>query len=110
MTLIDVLNNTADKSGNKQAILFGDESYTYKTLNTLSSNLCGSLMRLGIKKGDRVAIFSPNCPEYLLVYFGIFKAGAAAIPINAMLTVREIEYVVNDIVGDLALPAVRRDP
>ena len=96
MTLIEVLKNTANKFGSQQAILFENESYTYKTFDAISSNLCGSLIRLGINKGDRVAIFSPNCPEYLFAYFGIFKAGAAAIPINAMLKGREIEYIVTD--------------
>jgi long-chain acyl-CoA synthetase len=96
MTLIDVLKNTADRFGSKQAILFENESYTYKALDAMSSNLCGSLIRLGINKGDRVAIFSPNCPEYLFAYFGIFKAGAATIPVNAMLKGREIDYIVTD--------------
>jgi len=96
MTLIEVLKNTTAKFGDKQAILFENESYTYNMIETLSSDLCGALMGLDIKKGDRVAIFSPNCIEFLLAYFGIFKAGAVSIPINAMLKAREIEYVVED--------------
>ncbi len=96
MTLIEVLKNTTDKFGDKQAILFENESYTYKMLDGISSNLGWSLMELGINKGDRVAIFGPNCPEYLFAYFGIFKAGATAIPVNAMLKGREIEYIITD--------------
>jgi long-chain acyl-CoA synthetase len=96
MTLIEVLKNTTDKFGDKQAILFENESYTYKMLDGISSKLGWSLMELGINKGDRVAIFGPNCPEYLFAYFGIFKAGAAAIPVNAMLKGREIEYIITD--------------
>ena len=96
MTLIEVLKNTTDKFGDKQAILFENESYTYKMLDGISSNLGGSLMELGINKGDRVAIFGPNCPEYLFAYFGIFKAGATVIPISSMLKGREIEYIITD--------------
>ena len=96
MTLIEVLKNTAKKFGSKQAILFENERYTYKMLDGISSNLAVSLMELGINKGDRVAIFSSNCSEYLFAYFGIFKAGATAIPVNSMLKGREIEYIITD--------------
>jgi long-chain acyl-CoA synthetase len=96
MTLIQVLKNTADTHGDKQAILFENMSYTYKRLDGISSSLGWSLMELGINRGDRVVIFSPNCPEYLFAYFGIFRAGGAVVPINAMLKTREIEYVIED--------------
>ena len=52
MTLIEMLKNTADRFGNKQAILFENESYTYKTLDAKSSNLCGSFIRFGSKKNS----------------------------------------------------------
>jgi len=96
MTLIEILKNSAEKYGDKQAILFESDSYDYNMIETQSSDLCSALIGLDMQKGDRVAIFSPNCIEYLLTYFGIFKAGAVSIPINAMLKAREIEYVVED--------------
>ena len=96
MTLIDVLKNTANKFGSQPAVFFENESCTYDDLDTKSSTLSSFLIGLGINKGDRIAIFSPNCIEYLFCYFGILKAGAIVVPINSMLKGKEIEHVVND--------------
>jgi len=50
----------------------------------------------GVAPGDRVAIFLPNTPAYLVALFGIWAAGAAAVPINAKLHPREVAFIVND--------------
>ena len=50
----------------------------------------------GVQPGDRVALYGPNCWEWLVAYYGIAKTGAVVIPINVMLTTDEVRYVVED--------------
>ena len=51
---------------------------------------------LGVKKRDRLALFLPNCPEFIIAYFGIIKAGAAVVPINNMFKQAETQYIFDD--------------
>ena len=53
-------------------------------------------MAAGVQPGDRVALYGPNCWEWLVAYYGIAKTGAVVIPINVMLTTDEVRYVVED--------------
>jgi len=67
---------------------------TYAQLAERAARLAGALTRLGLKPGDRVAIASKNCPEYVEVMFGIWYGGFAAVPANAKLHGRELAYIV----------------
>ncbi|MBD2500518.1 class I adenylate-forming enzyme family protein [Anabaena azotica] len=80
----------------KIALIFEDKSFTYKQLNELVNCLANSLSGLGIKKGDRVALFLPNIPEFIISYLGILKIGAVAVSINVMLKNAEVSYILND--------------
>jgi len=55
-----------------------------------------ALKKLGVSKGDRVALCLPNSPEYLVSYFAIVKLGAIAVPFNWMFQGPEIMYIVNN--------------
>ena len=54
------------------------------------------LVAAGVQPGDRVALYGPNCWEWLVAYYGIAKTGAVVIPLNVMLTTDEVRYVVED--------------
>jgi len=72
------------------------ERYTYRQMDLLSNRFANALIKLGIQKGDRVALYLPNCPEFIIAYFGIFKAGAAVVPVSPIYTAREITYQFSD--------------
>ena len=61
-----------------------------------TDRLAAALIGLGIRKGERVGIFMPNCPEFVLAYFAILKAGAVVVAINPLYTPPEIVHQVND--------------
>ncbi|MEM3703021.1 MAG: AMP-binding protein [Candidatus Bathyarchaeia archaeon] len=63
ITLSQVLENAASEYPNKPAIIFEDKALTYEKLNDNVKRFASALHDLGIKKGDRVAIFSLNCPQ-----------------------------------------------
>lgn len=81
---------------NKTAIIYEDKSYTYKRLDRLVNSTANALRGLGIEKGDRVALFLPNVPEFAIAYLGILKIGAIAVSINVMLKCAEVSYILND--------------
>ena len=62
----------------------------------MSDRAAHGLVAAGVKPGDRVALYGPNCWEWLVAYYGIAKTGAVVIPINVMLTPDEVRYVVED--------------
>lgn len=80
----------------KLALVFENKSYTYRHLDELASRTANGLRGLGIRRHDRVALFLPNIPEFVIAYLGIQKVGAIAVSINSMLTGNEIEFLLND--------------
>jgi len=91
-----LLNRSATQFPDAPAIIFNGERISYKELSTKASAIASGLRKMGISKGDRVGIHLPNCPEFIMTYFGILKAGATVIPVNVMLKDQEIGYIMND--------------
>jgi long-chain acyl-CoA synthetase len=65
-------------------------------LDSLSNQFAHALIKLGVKKDDRVALFLPNVPQFIIAYFGILKAGAVATAISPLHREREVEYQLCD--------------
>ncbi|XWK91757.1 MAG: long-chain fatty acid--CoA ligase (plasmid) [Phormidium sp.] len=80
----------------KTALLFEGEKFTYEQLDEQANRVANGLQRLGIQKGDRVALYLPNIPQFVWAYFGIQKIGAVAVSINVMLKRDEVWYILND--------------
>ncbi len=78
------------------AIKFEGQRITYSVLDSMSDNAAYYLKGIGLRKGDKVAIYMQNCPEYIAWYLGIAKAGMISIPINTFLKDKEIAYILRD--------------
>lgn len=96
ISLHDVLTQTAKKYPKHTAIAFFDAELSYEELDCLSDNFASALTSLGIQKGDCVAIYLPNVPQFIISYFGILKAGAALTAISPLHREREIEHQLSD--------------
>ena len=96
MTLGQMLEATARRLPRKCAIKFSGRKISYHELNESVNSISHNLLALGLKKGDRVGIFSENCPEYIMTYFGALKIGGIAVPINSFLTGNEVKYIVDN--------------
>jgi len=93
----EVFEETVKKYPNKAALIFEGKKVTYKELDQYSSSFANFLQKeLGIKKGDRVAIYLPNIPQFPIALLGIWKAGAIAVPHNPLYVERELEHQLND--------------
>ena len=90
MDVAKVLFSTAEKFPDKPAIIFKDQPTTFTQLKDASFRLANSLKELGVKKGDKIAIYLPNWPEYVISYFAIFSLGATAVPLDYQLTIDEM--------------------
>ena len=80
----------------KIAIHFLGKDITYRELYESSMKFANYLCSLGIRRGDRVAIMLPNCPQNVIGYYGILYAGAIVVQTNPLYTEREIEYQMKD--------------
>lgn len=92
------LGNLIDlnKDLNKIAIICEDQKITYRALDILINHVSYYLLNKGIKKGDKVAILSLNSIDYVIIYLGILRLGAVAVPINIKFTEKQIDYILKD--------------
>lgn len=92
----ELLSISSQKHPHRIAIVFGQKKITYKTLDETTSHLAAGLIDLGIRKQEKVALFLDNCPEFVMGYFAILKAGAVVVPINYMFKMEEAKYILQD--------------
>lgn len=96
MSVASLLRKTAAEFSDKTAIYFQDIEITYKDLEEKVNRLANGLANLGLKKGERAAVLLPNCPEFVISYFGIVSIGATIVPINPLFKAEELKYILND--------------
>ena len=95
LVLGDILRRHAQVRGAKTAYVVGAERVTYADFHALSNRLAHALARLGVRRGDRVAVLAANRVEYPVIYFGVLKLGAIVVPVNARFTAAEVANVVH---------------
>jgi long-chain acyl-CoA synthetase len=95
-TIGEILPVAAQRFGARTALLVGGRSFSFDELHALSSRAANGLLAAGVEAGDRVALYGPNCWEWLVAYYAIAKTGAVVIPVNVMLTPDEVRFVVED--------------
>src|SRR5213075_370811 len=76
-------------------VYYGTE-LTYAQFACYADRFAGELLRLGVKKGDRVAISLPNIPQFPIAFYGALKVGAIVVPTNPLYTEREMQYQLAD--------------
>lgn len=96
MNLNENLKKSAARFPNHIAITFLNQSTTYAQLDNLVDSAASGLYDTGIRKGDRVALILGNCPEFVIAYYGILRAGAVVVPINPVYTAGEISYILSN--------------
>lgn len=113
-SLPEYFKDSVNATPKKVAISFYGYDMTYKELDEAIDRFAVGLVRLGTNKGDRVAIFMQNCPQFVISYFGILRAGGVVITINPMFKHAELEYELNDsgaqtlITLDFLFPEVKK--
>jgi long-chain acyl-CoA synthetase len=90
-SLTDYLRDSATRWPDRPALLFKGSTVSYRQLDDESNALAAAMVAMGIKRGDRVALCLPNCPQFLLAEFAAWKVGAIACPFNPTYSDREME-------------------
>jgi long-chain acyl-CoA synthetase len=80
----------------RPAVMYLGEIFSFRRLRELAERFAGGLLDLGVKKGDRVMIYIPNCIQWIIGFLAIQKIGAVLVPISPIYTSFEIEYMIKD--------------
>ncbi len=94
--LFHFLEESARKYPERACTIFKGAVITYKEMNDLTDRVAAALIDMGVKSGDRVGIFMPNTPQFVMAYYGILKAGGAVVATNPLYTPPEIEHQASD--------------
>ncbi len=92
----ELFDQVAEKYGNKTALIFYGKKISYAKLKELIDRFATALADLGVKKGDTVALYLLNCPQYVIAYFAALKIGAKVTPISPVYTSHEIKHQIQD--------------
>jgi long-chain acyl-CoA synthetase len=96
MSLGQMLAESAERFAENVAVIHGERRITYRELNRAACALANHLRSLGIGKGDKVALMLPNCPEFVIAYFGIQKIGGVAVTLNVQSTPYELTHLLGN--------------
>lgn len=90
-----ILDESISRCPDREAIVYGHWRITYRELGKLINQTAHYLRRLGVQKGDRVAVISRNCPEFIIADMAVLKLGAISVKFNWRLTPEEMEYLID---------------
>jgi len=90
------LEEAAEKWPGNTATIFMGGKLTYTQLLDKVYRFASALKDLGVKKGDRVAFMLPNCPQMVIAYYGVLKAGGVVVACNPLYVGREIKHQISD--------------
>ncbi len=94
--LFHFLEKSARKYPDRACTIFKGAVISFKEMNDITDHIAAALVDMGVKKGDRVGIFMPNIPQFVMAYFGILKAGGVVVAINPTYPVNEVLKPVKD--------------
>ncbi|UCF82077.1 MAG: AMP-binding protein [Desulfobacteraceae bacterium] len=92
----ELFDQMAGKYGSKTALIFYGKKISYTKLKELIDRFATALADLGVSKGDTVALFLLNCPQYVISYFAVLKVGAKVTPISPVYTSKEVKHQLED--------------
>jgi long-chain acyl-CoA synthetase len=95
-TLVQMLDEMASQRPDSVQFVFYGRKVTYSETARASMMIAKAIQSLGVKKGERIAIAMPNCPQFAIAYFGALRAGAVVVPVNPLYTDREMNAVLAD--------------
>lgn len=112
----DLLDRAVEKYGSRPAIDFLGQRTSYHALKLQVDRVAAGLQAMGLNKGDRVGLFLPNCPYFVIFYFAVLKAGGVVVNFNPLYADAQVRHQVEDsgvrfmVTLDLALLHAKLQP
>jgi long-chain acyl-CoA synthetase len=91
-----LLTESVRQNPAQTALIFDTFKMSYAELHGASNKIANALTSLGLERGQKVAIMLPNIPQFVMVYYGILKAGGVVVPLNVLFKTHEVEYHLED--------------
>jgi len=80
----------------RAAVVYLGESFSYRKMKEQIHRFATALFDMGVRDNDKVMLYIPNCPQFLIAYFGAQQIGAVPVPVSPIYTPHEIKYLIND--------------
>jgi long-chain acyl-CoA synthetase len=96
LNLATILRASASEDPKKAALIVGETQISYEQLHNFVQRFAGALKRLGVQRGQHVALMLPNVPQFTIAYFAAHYLGAPVVPLNVLLTADEVAYHLED--------------
>jgi long-chain acyl-CoA synthetase len=96
VSLGEVLRKSAAESPDYVAIIYYGTRLTFKELDGLVDKFAEALQAIGVKKGDRVGIYLPNIPQFVIAYYGTLRVGGIVVALSPLYKEREIAHILAD--------------
>ncbi len=90
------LEVSAARFPDKTAYVYGGRSLSFAGLKRQAEQLAGWLQSAGVERGDRVALFMQNCPQFVVAFYAVMRANAVVVPVNPMNRADEFEHYIAD--------------
>lgn len=94
--LFSLTEEQAERHPDRIALVFEGEAFSFRDLHEKIIACAASLCDMGVKKGDKVAIFLPNCPQFAMIYFAALRIGAVVTAIGPLSVPREVAFQLHD--------------
>jgi long-chain acyl-CoA synthetase len=91
-----ILRESAKRHPNQIGIVVGDTKLTYGQIHGYVQRFAGSLSKLGVRRGQHVALMLPNVPQFTIAYYAVHYLGAVVVPLNVLLKGDEVRYHLED--------------
>lgn len=98
-----LFGETAARFASKPAVIFLGERYRYAQLDAWSDQLAGALARRHVLAGDKILLYAPHCPQWILAWLAIQKLGAVAVPVTHFYGPDDLRYIANDCGAETAI-------
>ena len=92
-TLGRLLDQTADRFGPATAIIYNHNAWTWHEIREQANRMAGGLAQLGVRRGERVVLTLPNCPEFVIAFFAIQKLGAVVVNAGPLMGADDLTSV-----------------
>ena len=108
MLVHEFLERSADRLGDKTALVFGNQRLTYWQIETQANRLANALQARGLGRGQRVVLWLPNCVELVVGIFGVLKAGGVFVVVNYSTKPKKLAYIVRNCQAQVLITTWRK--